>query len=83
MKIITRRYVWFYEDDYKLHIKPQLKEKHIKIKDVYGYAKISRQAFYDMMSGKIHVNAMVLFYLCDKGVLLPFNKKEIWDTMVA
>lgn len=78
MRQVIRKHIWFDEGDYQKYIKPQLKDKGIKAKDIYVWCKISRQAFYDMVNGKIACNSMVILYLCKHEILLPFSEKQGW-----
>lgn len=78
MRQVIRKHIWFDEGDYQKYIKPQLTDKKIKAKDIYTWCKISRQAFYDMVNGKIACNPMVILYLCKHEILLPFDEKQGW-----
>lgn len=78
MKVITTTKYLFESCDYEF-IRKQLKEKKIKVKTICNLLGISRNAFYEMVNGKIYASKGLLNTFNTYGILLPLNVRRLED----
>jgi len=73
MKVIQEVKYSFSENDYKTFIKPQLKQKHIKVKEIAEILKISKSHLHRILNGQVLASAELVNLLVACNIALPFE----------
>lgn len=73
MKLLITHELWFSKEDY-VFIKNQLKEKHLKWKDVMRESSMSRQYIHMILNGQVKAPKELVSALLRLGIKLPFTE---------